>query len=168
MYRAPSHNSSYNSYNSAASADATDVLPSSRDTSDLDALQLSRPSWRRLVAPAGAPPEAEDDALGNVTPVLWQQVRRLIDTRLTERQRQVLELYFLRGLDQAAVATLLGVTQQSVSEHLFGKLRHGRQVGGLVRKLRKLCARAGISPGHRCADPATCTDGDDGLADETE
>jgi len=77
---------------------------------------------------------------------LWAGVRAIIDEHLTQRQREVVELYFLRGLDQATVATLLGISQQSVSEHLFGKTRDGAQVGGVIRKLRKLCARQGIMP----------------------
>ncbi len=102
--------------------------------------QLSAQRWQRMAAPAC------DEPVAARVSALWSRVRALIDSELTERQRQVLELYFLKGLDQAAVATLLGLTQQSVSEHLFGKARNGRQVGGLVRKLRKLCDKRGIAP----------------------
>ena len=104
--------------------------------------QLSDRAWRDLPAETDAPATPASD-------VLWERVRSLIELHLTERQRQVLELYYLRGLDQAGVATLLGISQQSVSEHLFGKSRHHRHVGGLVHKLRKLCARDGIEPGRR-------------------
>jgi len=54
------------------------------------------------------------------------------------------ELYFLRELNQSQVAERLGISQQSVSEHLYGKLRNGRVVGGAIRKLRRACAKRGI------------------------
>jgi predicted transcriptional regulator len=56
----------------------------------------------------------------------------------------VVELYFLRGLNQRAIATLLGITQQAVSEHLSGKMRTGVSVGGALRKLHKACATRGV------------------------
>ena len=56
---------------------------------------------------------------------------------LTLRQRQVVELYCLEGLAQVEVATALGITQATVSQHLMGKLRGGRHVGGAFRKIRK-------------------------------
>jgi predicted transcriptional regulator len=57
----------------------------------------------------------------------------------------VVELYFLRGLNQRAIATLLGITQQAVSEHLYGKMRGGASVGGALRKLQKACRERGIA-----------------------
>jgi len=56
---------------------------------------------------------------------------------LTPRQRQVVELYCLEGLTQVEVAAALGITQATVSQHLMGKLRGGRHVGGAFRKIRK-------------------------------
>ena len=42
-------------------------------------------------------------------------------------------------------AQRLGIAQQSASEHLYGKMRNGRAGGGAIRKLRKACARHGLS-----------------------
>ncbi len=139
---------------------ASDAMPPHQDE------QLSEMAWQRLLAPPATPV----DELGAArTTRLWLDVRAIIEDGLTERQRQVLELYFLRGLDQSTVARLLGMSQQSVSEHIHGKTRHGHQVGGLVRKLRKLCARAGIAPGPRgavrMADPAAMMQEQDADAD---
>jgi len=41
-------------------------------------------------------------------------------------------------LNQRQIAEELGIAQQSVSVHLYGKTRAGRSVGGALRKLRKL------------------------------
>ena len=74
----------------------------------------------------------------------WPEVRTLIDEVLTARQREVLILYFLGGLNQQQVAEKLDISQQAVSEHLYGRMRNGRAVGGALRKLRKACARRGV------------------------
>jgi predicted DNA-binding protein YlxM (UPF0122 family) len=75
---------------------------------------------------------------------LWPDVRVIIDKILTLRQREVISLYFLEGLNQREIAEKLGISQQSVSEHLYGKVRNGHAVGGALRKLRKACAKQGI------------------------
>jgi RNA polymerase sigma factor (sigma-70 family) len=74
------------------------------------------------------------------------QIKELIRTRLTARQRRVIELYFYENKTQQEIAEMLGIPQQVVSKHLFGILRDGHQVGGAVRKLRKLCEKSGIDP----------------------
>ncbi|VGO20001.1 sigma factor-like helix-turn-helix DNA-binding protein [Pontiella sulfatireligans] len=61
---------------------------------------------------------------------------------LSRRQQQVVQLYCLEGRTQVEVATTLGISQQTVSQHLMGKLRGGRQVGGAFRKLRKAIHKA--------------------------
>lgn len=61
---------------------------------------------------------------------------------LTPRQRQVVELYCLEGRTQEEVADALGISQQTVSQHLMGKLRDGHHVGGAFRKLRKAILKA--------------------------
>jgi DNA-directed RNA polymerase specialized sigma24 family protein len=71
----------------------------------------------------------------------WSAIERLIHERLTRRQREIIELHFFRGFDQPAIAVLLGISQQTVSEHLFGKLRNGIRIGGIIPKLRKLYER---------------------------
>ena len=75
---------------------------------------------------------------------LWPEVRAIIEKALTPRQREVVALYFLGGMNQRQIAESLGISQQSVSEHLYGKMRNGRAVGGALRKLRKACAKHGV------------------------
>ena len=75
-----------------------------------------------------------------------EQIRELIKTRLTPKQRRVVEMYYFENKTQQEIAETLGINQQVVSKHLFGVLREGQQVGGAVRKLRKLCEKLGIDP----------------------
>lgn len=79
---------------------------------------------------------------------LWPTVRAIIDEILTPRQREVIFLYFFEGLNQRQIAERLGISQQSVSERLYGKIRDDRAVGGALRKLRKACAKRGVRWDH--------------------
>ena len=93
------------------------------------------------VADAPRDPEKQriiDDAVA--------QLRAIIETRLTPRQREVVQLYFFEGLTEAEIAQRLGIAQQVVSRHLFGALRAGRRVGGAMAKLRRLAEVMGIDP----------------------
>ena len=67
-----------------------------------------------------------------------------MDAVLTPRQREVIALYFFEGLNQREIAEKLDISQQSVSEHLYGKERKRRAVGGALRKLRKACVKRGV------------------------
>jgi DNA-directed RNA polymerase specialized sigma24 family protein len=70
----------------------------------------------------------------------------LVRTRMTARQRRLVELYFFEGRTQQEIARELRVSQQAISRQIFGVLRKGRRVGGAVQRLRKLCAELGIDP----------------------
>ena len=74
-------------------------------------------------------------------------IRELIRTRLSPRQRRIVELYFYQEKTQQEIAAELDINQQVVSKHLFGVLRDGQRVGGALKKLRKLCERTGVDPG---------------------
>ena len=65
-------------------------------------------------------------------------VREWIDGELTTRQREVVHLYFFHGKTQEDIATILDLTQSTVSRHLFGTARKGKKVGGALPKLRKV------------------------------
>lgn len=70
-------------------------------------------------------------------------VRGLVERALTERQREVVQLYFYEKKTQHEVAELLGISVASVSQHLFGKRRGDRVVGGAIPKLRRELRRSG-------------------------
>jgi len=111
---------------------------------------VSAASWRRFAVEDGLWYEDPEDLAERHRRVgraraLWPKIRAIIEQILTDRQREVVLLYFIEELNQRQIAERLGITQQSVSEHLYGKARNGRVVGGAIRKLRKACIKRGIS-----------------------
>ena len=74
------------------------------------------------------------------------QLRTIIESGLTPRQREIVHAYFFEGRTEAEIAQELGIAQQVVSRHLFGALRSCRRVGGAMAKLRKLAEALGIDP----------------------
>lgn len=75
---------------------------------------------------------------------IWPKVQEIMEEVLTSRQGEVVSLYFFHGLNQREIAEKVGITQQSVSESLYGKVCAGKTVGGALRKLRKECTKRGI------------------------
>jgi RNA polymerase sigma factor (sigma-70 family) len=57
-----------------------------------------------------------------------RKVRRAMEEHLTPRQRECLELYYLRGLSQKRIAALLRIHQTTVSQHILYALKKLRQV----------------------------------------
>jgi len=110
---------------------------------------LEAESWNRIAREDALWYESEQDGQARAhsrerAEHVWPRIRELIDEVLTERQREVVLLHFLEELNQRQIAERLGLSQQSVSEHLYGKAQGDRRVGGALRKLRKACARRGI------------------------
>ncbi len=64
-------------------------------------------------------------------------VTELIDSELTQRQREVVDLYYFQGRTQEDIAATLNLSQSTVSRHLFGTVRNGRKVGGAIPKLQR-------------------------------
>ena len=76
---------------------------------------------------------------------LMQRVMDLVNSALTERQQQVVILYYLHEKTEEEVAQIMGISRRVVSQHLFGICRNGRHVGGALKKIRKLCHQRGIA-----------------------
>ena len=64
-------------------------------------------------------------------------VQAVLVSALTPRQREVVELYYLENMTQVEVASTLSISQATISQHLKGKMRNGKAVGGAFRKIRK-------------------------------
>jgi RNA polymerase sigma factor (sigma-70 family) len=87
-----------------------------------------------------------DPARAHAREEVFAELRALVATGLTERQRLIVERYFTDGRTQAEIAEELGISQQVVSRQLFGVMREGKRVGGAIRRLRVLCEQQGIDP----------------------
>jgi RNA polymerase sigma factor (sigma-70 family) len=73
------------------------------------------------------------------------QLQAIMVEELTEPQRAVVVLTYFHGLNQRQISARLSISQQTVSQHLYGKARNGKTVGGAMRKLRKACRQQGIA-----------------------
>ena len=81
-----------------------------------------------------------DEELMELRDQLKAEVRRIIKTKLTKRQCEVIELWF-NGLTQTEIAKQLGVNQSSITKSMNGNCdyRNGKKVyGGAKKKLKKL------------------------------
>ena len=78
-----------------------------------------------------------------------RQVIELMRTELTQRQQEVVQLYYFAGLTEEKIGRRLGIPQQVVSQHLHGIRRGGKRVGGPYPS-SKSSARSGVLPGE-CA-----------------
>ena len=57
---------------------------------------------------------------------------------LTTRQLEVMRMYhFDYHLTQNAIGQVLDITQPTVNQHINGKMRNGKHVGGAYRRIRK-------------------------------
>jgi RNA polymerase sigma factor (sigma-70 family) len=99
-----------------------------------------------FIAEGDPAPDGSGSARERLRRQAAQELRRLVSTSLTERQREIVELYFYLGRTQAEIAAELRISQQAVSRQLFGVLRNGRRVGGAIKRLRALCEAAGLDP----------------------
>jgi len=67
----------------------------------------------------------------------------MIDGELTQRQREIVRLYYYHGKTQQDIAVILNLSQSTVSRHLFGTVRDGKKVGGAIPKLQKVIEKRG-------------------------
>ena len=64
-------------------------------------------------------------------------IEEIVASGLTSRQKQIVTMYFLLNQTQVFIAKKLGISQPTVSQHLNGKKRKGKKVGGSIKKIRK-------------------------------
>ena len=105
-------------------------------------VQLSGRAWKTI--PEGAARWHEynhtetdrskrEHILAQIVPVLIE----IISSDLTPRQKQIMGLCFLDQKTQVQAAQTLGITQPTVNQHLSGKRRGGKKVGGAFHRIRK-------------------------------
>jgi DNA-directed RNA polymerase specialized sigma subunit len=82
----------------------------------------------------------KEDKKREITPLIME----IVENDLTEMQRNCIKMYFLCGKTQQEVACELGISRRVVTQHIHGIHRRGKQVGGGIRKIRKICEERGI------------------------
>lgn len=87
---------------------------------------------------------ADDPARERLHAELVEILRELVETRLTSRQRAIVEMYYFEGATQEEIAARLGIAQQVVSRQLFGATRNGKRVGGAIKRLRDVLDELGV------------------------
>ena len=65
-------------------------------------------------------------------------INEIIASKLTNRQKDVVTMYFLSDRTQVYIAHKLGISQPTVNQHLNGKKRNGKKIGGSIRKIKKI------------------------------
>ncbi len=94
---------------------------------------------------SNAPEEEPSTSRPEYLRTLFNPVMDIIHKALTDKQREVLLLYYMHQKTQEEVAQIMGISRRVVSQHLFGICRNGKYVGGAIKKIRKLCYRQGLA-----------------------
>ncbi len=83
----------------------------------------------------------KEDSRRKLIPLIME----IIENDLTEMQRDCIDLHFLRKRTRAEVAQALGISHRVVTQHIYGIRRRGKQIGGGIKKIRKICEKRGVS-----------------------
>ncbi len=84
------------------------------------------------------------DFSSDIMPLLLE----IISTELTSRQQTVLNLCIFEGRTQVYAAKILGIQQPTVHQHLWGKTRGGKRIGGAFLKIRKNIRKRALRQEH--------------------
>ena len=74
---------------------------------------------------------------------LFKEVMDLVDSCLTDKQREVMRMTYLEGKTQNEISIELGRHQTAIHKTLQGNIdygNNGKRYGGALKKLRKLCS----------------------------
>jgi RNA polymerase sigma factor (sigma-70 family) len=83
----------------------------------------------------------KEDRKSEITPLIME----IIENELTEMQRKCIKLYFLYEKTQQEVAHELGISRRVVTQHIHGIRRRGNQIGGGIKRIKRICEERGIS-----------------------
>jgi DNA-binding CsgD family transcriptional regulator len=82
------------------------------------------------------------DELLDLIDELNECIRKIILTRLTDRQREVMTLIYYDGMTQTEIALKLGLCQTTVHKTAAGNLDYkngGKRYGGAIKRIKRLC-----------------------------
>jgi hypothetical protein len=87
-------------------------------------------------------PQRYSDLLLDLMQELTGKINSIIETRLTPRQKQVIEKIYFEQQTQTEVAQELGLCQPTIHKILRGNIDYangGKRYGGAIKKIRKIC-----------------------------
>lgn len=103
--------------------DYEDRVLLNRDCENMRKMIYDPKSYEGLVPLESAYGETVRDTIDIVCDVeLQEEIVELLDEALTERQKQVIYMYFWEGMTQEQIAMKLGIAQQNVSANLQNSL----------------------------------------------
>lgn len=90
---------------------------------DMKSMIYNQKSYEGIVPIEGIFDETTPDVADIVTRVeLQEEIVRLLNDVLTDRQRQVVEMYFWKEMTQDEIGELLGMSQQAVGKNILNSL----------------------------------------------
>jgi predicted transcriptional regulator len=89
-----------------------------------------------------------------LTKTIIENIKIEIFPGLTSRQQQVIQLYFIYQLRQVQIAKILRISQPTVSQHISGKKRNGKKIGGSIHKIRKTILKKSLCRHTSSSNPA--------------
>ena len=110
------------------------------------AVLLEHKHWQNISASRSLWYEYNQDVENRTKFVNFQHnlllvIQNIITSGLTVRQKEVLTMYYLYDHTQVFIARKLGISQPTVNQHLKGKIRNGKRIGGSIKKIRKMIHR---------------------------
>lgn len=88
--------------------------------------------------------QKQSDELLDLMDELAEHIKIIIDTKLTMRQKQVMNMIYFQQMTQTEIANELGLCQPSIHKSIFGNRLYGavrhKRYGGAIKKIQKLCA----------------------------
>jgi predicted transcriptional regulator len=114
----------------------------------LEPVQWERVSMSVYLSHKGNENEEDGKQLIDFRSEIMPLLLEIISTELTSRQQAVLNLWILEGRTQVSAARVLGIQQPTVNQHLWGKIRGGKRIGGAFPRIRKRIHKRALLQEH--------------------
>ena len=85
------------------------------------------------------------EAILDLVEELNEKIKEIIDTKLTPRQKQVMNMIYFGQMTQTEVAKELGLCQPTIHKLIAGNIdyfHNKKRYGGAIKKIQKLCDKS--------------------------
>ena len=97
-------------------------------------IDMARRNWRNSDVPVEQADDAIDETIDDERSLVYQQVRRIIDNDLSSKQRQIIDLREVQGLEFDDIAHRLDMTTANVRVELSRARKRVREIYQTRRK----------------------------------